>query len=778
MAFDPDAYLAKPVPFDPDAYLSGSRDTAVAATSPGAAAMSELTAGDRYTIAGARPAPVTVEAGEPISAHGRLGAIEAGLAAGATMGGLANFAGLAAAAGSAGKGYKDKLSVAGAEADKVREIQKQASDAHPWLYGGAEMVGGAPLAAVPGGLIAKGATLAARAGIGAGLGAGLGATTGFLGSEFSSPSETGVKTLVGGAVGAAAGAAGQVVAEGLGAGWKKAADWLAKRGQAHLDEKVINATVGGKAAQESLFAGADPTARRASVLEALRSVPEAERLALGGKFAEVTAAIAKASEDAAAGIAKATEGKVASNADLIAKIEKDVIGKFSGPTQRREREAAQKVVDELRSRYGISPEETAARADAEILDRIATGASKRDKKALFEVSRADLASAPEMADLKADAVLSRAKSIPGLADDLLAGDRASAASKAIGATNAKGREIGEATDLLDSWFKGPTGKQYADALRGVAGKSPIEGVDTGAAAIHKAAYAIEAKYGDTPMTFAEARRVKSMLQERWSPETGGDQVLSARIKADAATAAKNVFLDAVDAAKKDPWMSLLKSPEMKNHAGDLPKIESAIDGMRQLHQEYGELKALETAIRRNLAPEAPAGLPPLSEAGQIPLADVMSMTEAKNPGVATAAREFAYEGRPELKAQVERAKALADLKAAAEKRAASGAPAEPKGGISKLTLGAAMFGGPWGAAAAHAAGWAAKRSSVDIARLASTVRAGGDVSAAVAEAVAAGVPRETAAQVAHYSSGLFARPAMAAPSTDQNQPQNTGPTTP
>ncbi len=104
--------------------------------------------------------------------------------------------------------------------DEARASDKAAQEAHPWLYGGGNLAGGAATMLIPGLNVAKGATLAASAGRAALAGgiAGLG------GSDAEDLGGIVKDTAVGAALGGAAGAAGHGIGKWLAAAPGRAAE--------------------------------------------------------------------------------------------------------------------------------------------------------------------------------------------------------------------------------------------------------------------------------------------------------------------------------------------------------------------------------------------------------------------------------------------------------------------------------------------------------------------------------------------------------------------------
>jgi hypothetical protein len=99
--------------------------------------------------------------------------------------------------------------------DKARAADEASKEAHPWLFGGGNLVGGAATALIPGLNIAKGATMAATAGRAALAGglAGLGESKAELGEgEYG---RAALDTAAGAAIGGALGAAGHAVGKAV-----------------------------------------------------------------------------------------------------------------------------------------------------------------------------------------------------------------------------------------------------------------------------------------------------------------------------------------------------------------------------------------------------------------------------------------------------------------------------------------------------------------------------------------------------------------------------------
>ena len=747
-------------------------------TDPGVERMNRLTSGDEYSV-GAVPetrmtgrglplafqqprtsgAPLVAEEQTPIAGQGAGGAFIAGAAKGATANFIDELAGLAAAGGSAGKGYRDKIGIYKAERDKEREHQNLAAEAHPWAHFAGEMAGAAPTAALGlGG--ARAATLAGRAIQGAKAGAKFGTVAGAGGSESENLAGIGVDSGIGALGGAVGGAAGTAALEGTAIAGRKVVDAvkgvLKKKGQEYLDEKLLSNVVGraGSAERAKLFPGADVTERRADVLDAIRSVPGAERNALGGKYPELAMDVAKAAESASRDLESFGADKFVQNRELIAKIENEVLPKYSAPTQERQRKAVEKIIGTLREKYGVDAADVASRTDKELLDRI-VGGSKKAGQELLGLNRKEFQTAAESLGVKERDVLTRAKQIPGLAEDLLSGNKPAAVEKVSAATQKAGEAIGAATKELDSWpLGGPSGKEFAKALRTVASESPAPEADAGAKSIRRMADAIEEKYGEKRMTFEAARQLKTYLQSEWLPEGVADSAAK-KIQAKAASAAKNVFLNRVDQALSP---ELIKT--MRGSAATKKALQEASKNMRDLHARYGELKALENALTRDVAPMEAAEIPSAAAAGKVPLTDVIGMTESTNPEVASAARSLAESSHPGLSGKIENAETLGLLRdsATAQAREAavkSGAPLfERYNSIPKVVS----------AVAEPTIG----RASVVLAKMAANIRAGAPAAVEVESAISSGVPREVAIRAA-----LFARSfsPFAARAEDRNTTQ-------
>lgn len=162
------------------------------------------------------------------------------------------------------------------EQRKLEESKRQAQEANPWTFGAGQLAGAVPSFFVPGGAVARGATLAGKVGKGAAAGAGLG---GLYGAGSNSEDRL-LGAAEGAAIGAPIGGAFPLAAAGAGAAWRGAGNALrsnriARRaGQSPETMRVVGSamqadeTLGARgqanmaaAGREAMVADAGPNAK-------------------------------------------------------------------------------------------------------------------------------------------------------------------------------------------------------------------------------------------------------------------------------------------------------------------------------------------------------------------------------------------------------------------------------------------------------------------------------------------------------------------------------------